>query len=496
MHLTGHNMYIPRHAHKGLSDLIAKSLIFLRTSEQVFASELWGAEAHHTVRHHVFYQWGGKPYTETVSLSNLTKQMFGAPVSEGGLNAAIGVQELRHFVSCVSQKMMSYEIDPREEVTYGLDALEGHTTSTADRMYGLQKGQVGTLNDRTRAVLRASNQLWHRVFLGLKVEGKLPTVEDMANEAVALNEDGTLKEVAGRINVTLQSLTKLVESVPTLVQQCSQHSAQQLVPTIISAMSRLLDEKLADLVIQPQPKRQPIYAESDPDDDLYVRSTFTPATPAPPKAPPPPKPTASTSAAPIPAPAKAVPPPAKSVPAPVKSIPRPPASQPLPTPLLPSPMPLAPLPLPQPRWQPPREIAPADTELVKSLLKSETAEFRCLEQYHVFDVIKEPSRVVLHVAGTGAGKTLSWQLLMSMKESYYQCFVMEPYNVLYHEMLRRTQALGLTVAQWNGKSSVPDAQIVITPLEAWEGHNNASSHILGLAAKKRVPLVVIDEART
>lgn len=64
---------IPRWAHGELGALIIKYLVYVRSTEEVFAQRLWGEEAAKVLRYSVFWRWEGQAYDVSDQFSNVLK---------------------------------------------------------------------------------------------------------------------------------------------------------------------------------------------------------------------------------------------------------------------------------------------------------------------------------------------------------------------------------------------------------------------------------------
>lgn len=64
---------IPRWAHPDLGAMIIKYLVYVRSTEEVFAEQLWGVDAAKVLRYSVFWRWEGKAYDVSDQFSNVLK---------------------------------------------------------------------------------------------------------------------------------------------------------------------------------------------------------------------------------------------------------------------------------------------------------------------------------------------------------------------------------------------------------------------------------------
>ena len=145
---------IPRWSHPELGELALRYFIFLRFTEEIFAGELYGDDAAHVLHHEVFYRHGGESYTET---DQLTHQLRKKTVQY--LKVALGVQEWRHYAVAMGRRFMMGVMDPEDEFTTVMDAHQGHGGGISARIYALQPGQIGTLNEHTMALFLACARL-------------------------------------------------------------------------------------------------------------------------------------------------------------------------------------------------------------------------------------------------------------------------------------------------------------------------------------------------
>jgi hypothetical protein len=174
---TGKERPIPRWLHSGLSNLFIKYLLFFRFTEEVFAGELWGAEAAEVLHYDVFYHSQGRHYERS--------REFGALLEEKTLKylgVALGVQEWRHFTTATGRKFLIGILDPLEDLTTGMDAQAGRETLTSESIYALQAGDLGKLNERILACFYACNRLWWVKMYCLPVEGRVANLKEIVAE--------------------------------------------------------------------------------------------------------------------------------------------------------------------------------------------------------------------------------------------------------------------------------------------------------------------------
>lgn len=129
------------------------------------------------------------------------------------------------------------------------------------------------------------------------------------------------------------------------------------------------------------------------------------------------------------------------------------------------------------------------------MLKSPTADFRSEHQFQVFQALQQPNHITLSVAATGSGKTLPYQLSVFTALPGKISIMIEPYSVLFHEMLARMKALGLRVEVYDRSGTLPDAHIVLVPLESFTESSRLWDALVAVAETKKLQSIVVDEAR-
>jgi replicative superfamily II helicase len=145
----------------------------------------------------------------------------------------------------------------------------------------------------------------------------------------------------------------------------------------------------------------------------------------------------------------------------------------------------------------PRTIEGEDEEALQEMLQSKAATFRSIHQYQVYRALKVPGHIILSVAATGSGKTLPYQLLMHTEPTPACSVMIVPYNVLIGEMMRRHEAVGLTVAQYDRRLPFPsDKKVVVASLEVLSQGTQLYDSLAQFAATGRLKCIVVDEART
>lgn len=231
---------IPRWTHPDLGLFIIQYFIFIRFTEEVFAEQLFGEEAAHVLHHEVFYRPSGDSYTLTSQFTSILEEKTAAY-----LGVEVGIQDWRHFAAAMGRRYTIGIMDPEENITTGMDAMAGRETDTSERIYALQPGQVGKINDRTLALFLACARLWWVKMFNLKVEGRVAELADILDPASQVDDLGRLPETAKSkkdvksVGIDLNALEGIIQT------QLKVLMAEQIIPQIKQVLESVLDTKLA-----------------------------------------------------------------------------------------------------------------------------------------------------------------------------------------------------------------------------------------------------------
>jgi hypothetical protein len=141
----------------------------------------------------------------------------------------------------------------------------------------------------------------------------------------------------------------------------------------------------------------------------------------------------------------------------------------------------------------PDEIDPDALSSLQVML-GHNAEFKAIEQFQAYHLLKSWSKHVLHVAPTGFGKTLPFQLAAATLQDGKLIIMILPYRILYGQMLKSMRDQSVTYAQWSKKNPIPSkhVQVMGTPLEAL-GQEVFQTTIRHLNDSNRLFAIVLDK---
>jgi hypothetical protein len=248
-----------------LSDLLLKYLVFVRQTEEVFGTYLWGPDASKILHYHLFYQGHGG-VMNTFDMSRVMGEL-----TLEHLKVELNVSTYRHLAAALGRHLMVGIMDPEEELTTGMDAMAGRQTSTSEAIYGLQPGEVGRVNDRVIALFRGMARLWHARVLGLKLDGKVATLNEI------LNPETTLDGLNGSFSRSSHFGTS---DLDTLVSHLRGAYEDSVVEKIVPALIKALEDKMADKVFREEmtggreETRRDGNEEDDEMADLYLPNRF------------------------------------------------------------------------------------------------------------------------------------------------------------------------------------------------------------------------------
>jgi len=227
--VTGKEKLIPRFPHVHLSNLLLKYLVFIRHTEEVFGTYLWGPSASHILHYHLFYHLNGKPLN-TGDMSRIV-----GTYTLNHLKVKLNVSTYRHLAAALGRHLVVGIINADEELTTGMDAMAGRQTTTSEAIYGLQPGEVGRINERILALFRAMARLWHARVLGLELEGRVTTLDQI------LHPETTMDNLAEKPS---KGFTHT--DLHTLIDHLKATYEDSVVNRIVPLLMQALEDKIAD----------------------------------------------------------------------------------------------------------------------------------------------------------------------------------------------------------------------------------------------------------
>jgi hypothetical protein len=541
----GYEKMIPRFAEENLGCILLKYFVYIRPTEEVFARQLWGDMAADTMHHYIFYTHQGKPYSSTTQFSTILQRH-----SSELLGVALDVSTYRHVAAAIGRYLMVGMIDPEENINTGMDLQAGRTTATSEKIYGLQSGEDGKLNERLMALFLAMSRLWHARVLRQKLDGKVATLAEVLDPTTSDDQlAGNDLPVQGDLAAVVTHLEALFERavVKNIIPQLVTFYKQQEVDRILAQDRSLMPPNPISNFLSKAPVNQPAV----PTYEVPIPSE--PALPAldvtPPNAVPLLKSVdkgkqraaiqeeavamesiESDGAQMDPAEAEALaaaieasllvskqrqqtaraaelilhtskgqhesPPQAQAPVEEVPAIPQPKVLVPAtPTPL---PLPLSPpTPLDSPTTlnevQKPDLVHPDDAKKrLQAVLRDPMAQFQ-YKQSFAFKHLMERQAHVLWVAPTGAGKTLPFQLAMKSWPRKVHGLMVLPYRVLHQDMHRRMREMGLTASEWTPHNPAPASRVITVSIEHFKDKTFLAL-INTLANDSRLGAIIFDEA--
>jgi hypothetical protein len=241
--------------------------VFVRQTEEVFGSYLWGPDASKVLHYHLFYHGHGRVMS-TFDMSNIMGEL-----TLKHLKVELNVSTYRHLAAALGRHLMVGIIDPEEDLTTGMDAMAGRQTVTSEAIYGLQPGEVGRVNDRVMTLFRAMARLWHARVLGLKLEGRVATLNEI------LHRDSTEETLKG---TSSSASSPFLFDLDTLVSVLKTVFEDSVVGKIVPALIKALEEKMADKVFREEMvggrkenKGDGDHGEDEEMADLYLPNPFS-----------------------------------------------------------------------------------------------------------------------------------------------------------------------------------------------------------------------------
>jgi hypothetical protein len=252
---------IPCFVHVELGTLLVKYLIYIHTTEEVFARSLWGMSAYCVIHTYLFWRSKGLRFDEADKFTPILKAS-----TAKYLGAGLNVHKWHHLAAALGHLFLIV-IEGNED-TNMMDAAAGRTTTTSERIYALQPGDLGRLNIHTMSKFQAISNIWqnkafHLVFNG----GQVPTVDEVLHPGTNIHPDGLARQPVqnNRTSPDEAAIQRIV------LQTLDEHMGcllPQIESTVASAIQRSLQ---ARLITQPPPvSAQGNFEADDPDDDLWL----------------------------------------------------------------------------------------------------------------------------------------------------------------------------------------------------------------------------------
>ena len=155
------------------------------------------------------------------------------------LNVKLNVSTYRHLSAAIGRHLVVGIIEAEEEKTTGMDAMAGRQTTTSEAIYGLQPGEVGRINERILALFRAMAGLWHAKVLGLELEGRVATLDQI------LHPSTMIEDLSGRQRGEFGQT-----DLHTLIDHLKAIFEDSVVNKIVPHLMEALEEKMADQFLQ------------------------------------------------------------------------------------------------------------------------------------------------------------------------------------------------------------------------------------------------------
>lgn len=223
--VTGSAHVVPRTLHKGLSDLIAKYLIFVRRTEEFFGKELYGQDAYHTIHTSFFYGPRGQAVADSDRMTILMRKHTAVY-----LRVPLGILDWRHMTSGIVRKVFGdlVQLDADGYTTF-IDSGYGHTTSIGMKNYAIENSKLRTFNEERAAVGRKQSTVWHSSVLGLTVSEDISETK----RQLAQQPAGTSQPFDGA------SLVKTIESsVQTMLSNFSATLVNDIIKQVVPAVTQ------------------------------------------------------------------------------------------------------------------------------------------------------------------------------------------------------------------------------------------------------------------
>ncbi|KAF8318854.1 uncharacterized protein EI90DRAFT_3132943 [Cantharellus anzutake] len=230
----------------------------MHPTEEVFGKFLWGDDAAKVLHHYLFYHINGHTLCTFDLMSIMEKH------TEAHLGVKLNVSTYQHLASAVGRYFHLGIIDLHDDMMTGMDAMAGHQMATSELIYGLQPEEVGGLSPCVIALFRAMAHLWHAKVLGLNLEGRVATMDQI------LSRDSSIEELAGTAPVRSFGLRDLEAIVDQVKVAFDESVTTRIVPDLIKA----LEDKVADRVFVEsiQPPQQPRQIQQPPHPQQPVRA--------------------------------------------------------------------------------------------------------------------------------------------------------------------------------------------------------------------------------
>lgn len=255
----GLDRMIPRFAHTDLGMLLVKYLIYIRTTEELFARYLWGMSAYRVVHTYMFWRSKGLRFDEGDEFTPILKA-----ATAKYLGAGLNVHKWRHLAAALGRLFLI--IIEGNEDTNMMDAAAGRTTTTSERIYALQPGDLGRLNIHTMSKFRAMSNIWqNKAFHLVFNNGHLPTVDEVLQPGANIRPDGLTKQLTQNNPTPLDHA-----AIQRIVSQVLDDHMGLLLPRIESTIASAIQKGLHAHSTTHPPPAQGNFEPDDPNDDLWL----------------------------------------------------------------------------------------------------------------------------------------------------------------------------------------------------------------------------------
>ena len=250
---------IPRFAHEQLGQLLIKYLIYIRTTEEVFACKLWGDDAYRVLHTYMFWRAEGVQFEDADQFSPILKA-----ATAKYLHAGLNVHRWRHLAAALGRLYLVI-MEDNEDDTNMMDAAAGRTTTTSERIYALEPGDLGRLNIHVMAKFRAISTIWQNKAFGLTFRGgRVPGVDEVLQPITKITPAGLAPEITPSISQDLQTM------IQNIVSQTLNDQLKQFLPQVENIVTLAVQKGVAATQAQvTAPQALPVNS-IDNYDDLFV----------------------------------------------------------------------------------------------------------------------------------------------------------------------------------------------------------------------------------
>lgn len=287
---------IPRFLHTELGNLLIRYGVYVRPTEEFFASKLWGRPAYEVLHTTMFWHGHGKRCSDAEDLGKHLKEATGKY-----LGVALGVQKWRHLAAAVGRLFMII-VDPDEQrATNMMDAGAGRSTTTSDMIYALEPGDLGKINTRILAKFKAVAALWQHHAFGLTFKKRVASIKEILHPDAEIGPDGLalhtntttgpgLSADAVKQAVEIAVGNAFETKVMPFIQQALQSQLGSIVEQAVSSAVAQVAQRLPTMPVDPPTSPSPQLFDvtmgvdstvqddqfdNDDDDDLWMDDTVT-----------------------------------------------------------------------------------------------------------------------------------------------------------------------------------------------------------------------------